>query len=132
MYLTLVRKIIYLLLWTLYVSLFLRVFKTLRLWSSSRNWILFPYWISVLHTPGLLREWESDFFRNQWAKMDWNGEFNSDDNYIYYCGQKSLRRNGVAIIVNKRVWNAVLGYCKNSKTTEWSLFISKANHSISQ
>ena len=38
------------------------------------------------------------------------GQFNSDDNYIYYCGQKSLRRNRVAIIVNKRVWNAVLGY----------------------
>ena len=37
------------------------------------------------------------------------GEFNSDDHYIYYCGQDSLRRNGVAIIVTKRVWNAVLG-----------------------
>ena len=37
------------------------------------------------------------------------GEFNSDDHYIYYCGQKSLRRNGVAIMVNKRVQNAVLG-----------------------
>ena len=37
------------------------------------------------------------------------GEFNSDDNYIYYCGQESLRRNGVAIMVNKRVRNAVLG-----------------------
>ena len=37
------------------------------------------------------------------------GEFNSDDNYIYYCGQESLRRNGVAIMVNKRVQNAVLG-----------------------
>ena len=36
-------------------------------------------------------------------------EFNSDDHYIYYCGQESLRRNGVAIMVNKRVWNAVLG-----------------------
>ena len=36
-------------------------------------------------------------------------EFNSDDHYIYYCGQESLRRNGVAIIVNKRVQNAVLG-----------------------
>ena len=34
---------------------------------------------------------------------------NSDDNYIYYCGEDSLRRNGVAIIVYKRVWNAVLG-----------------------
>ena len=37
------------------------------------------------------------------------GEFNSDDPYIYYCGQKSLRRNGVALIVNKRVRNAILG-----------------------
>ena len=37
------------------------------------------------------------------------GEFNSDDHYIYYCGQESLRRNGVAIKVNKRVHNAVLG-----------------------
>ena len=36
------------------------------------------------------------------------GEFNSDDHYIYYCGQESLRRNGIALIVNKRVWNAVL------------------------
>ena len=37
------------------------------------------------------------------------GEFNSDDHYIYYCGQESLRRNGVAIMVNKRIQNAVLG-----------------------
>ena len=37
------------------------------------------------------------------------GEFNSDDDYIYYCGQESLRRYGVAIMVNKRVWNALLG-----------------------
>ena len=37
------------------------------------------------------------------------GEFNSDDHYIYYCGQASLRRKGVAIMVNKRVRNAVLG-----------------------
>ena len=37
------------------------------------------------------------------------GEFNSDNHYIYYCGQESLRRNGVTIIVNKRVRNAVLG-----------------------
>ena len=42
----------------------------------------------------------------RWAGM---GEFNSDDHYIYYCGQESLRRNGVAIMVNKRVQNAVLG-----------------------
>ena len=37
------------------------------------------------------------------------GEFNSDDHYIYYCGQESLRRNGVAIMVNKRVQKAVVG-----------------------
>ena len=42
----------------------------------------------------------------RWTGM---GEFNSDDHYIYYCGQESLRRNGVAIIVNERVLNAVLG-----------------------
>ena len=38
------------------------------------------------------------------------GEFNSDYRYIYYCGQESLRRNGVVLIVNKRIQNAVLGY----------------------
>ena len=38
------------------------------------------------------------------------GEFNSDDHYIYHCGQEHLRRYGVAIMVNKRVQNAVLGY----------------------
>jgi len=44
------------------------------------------------------------------SKLKWTGmgEFNSDDHYIYYCGQESLRRNGVAIILNKRVQNAVL------------------------
>ena len=42
----------------------------------------------------------------KWTRMD---EFNSDDHYIYYRGQESLRRNGVIIIVNKRVQNAVLG-----------------------
>ena len=42
----------------------------------------------------------------RWTRM---GEFNSDDHFIYYCGQESLRRHGVAIVVNKRVQNAVLG-----------------------
>ena len=55
--------------------------------------------------------------KQRWTGM---GEFNSDDLYIYYCGQESLRRNGVAIMVNKRVQNAVLVYN------------IKANHSISQ
>ena len=45
------------------------------------------------------------------SELKWTGtgEFNSHDHYIYYCGQESLRRNGVAIMVNKRVRNAVLG-----------------------
>ena len=44
------------------------------------------------------------------------GEFNSDDHYIYDCGQESLRRNGVALIVNRGVWNAVLGFSlKNAR-----------------
>ena len=47
----------------------------------------------------------------QISELKWTGmgKFNSDDHYIYYCGQESLRRNGVAIIVNKKVQNAVLG-----------------------
>ena len=45
------------------------------------------------------------------------GEYNSDDYYIYYCEQESLRTNGVALTVNTRVWNAVLGYnLKNDRT----------------
>ena len=45
------------------------------------------------------------------SELKWTGmgEFNSDDHFIYYCGQESLRRNGVALIVSKRVQNAVLG-----------------------
>ena len=52
------------------------------------------------------------------SELKWTGmgEFNSDYHYIHYCGQESLRRNGVAIIVNRRVRNAVLGCL--SKTTE--------------
>ena len=66
------------------------------------------------------------------SELKWTGmsEFNSDDHYIYYCRQDSLRRSGVALIVNKRLQNAVLG-C-NLKTTEQFLLDSKANHSISQ
>ena len=51
----------------------------------------------------------------KWTRM---GEFNSDDHYIYYCGQESLRRNEVAMIVNKRVQNTVLGCnLKNNRMT---------------
>ena len=54
------------------------------------------------------------------SKLKWTGmgEFNSDDHYTYYCAQESLRRNGVAIMVNKRVRNAVLGCnLKNDRMT---------------
>ena len=66
------------------------------------------------------------------SKLKWTGmgEFNSDDHFIYYCGQESLRRNGVALIVNKRLWNAELGSISEMK--EWYQFVSKANHSTSQ
>ena len=65
------------------------------------------------------------------SKLKWTGvgEFNSDDYYIYYCGQESLRRNGVAIIVNKRVQNTVLG--DNLKNDKMISVHFKANHSIS-
>ena len=62
--------------------------------------------------------------------MDQNGEFNSYNHYIYYFVQESLRRNGVAIIVNKESEMQYLGAV--SKTTELSLFVSKVNYSISQ
>ena len=58
------------------------------------------------------------------------GEFNLDDHYIYYCGQESLRINGVAIMVNKRVRNAVLG-C-NLKTDRMISVCFQGKHSISQ
>ena len=64
------------------------------------------------------------------SKLKWTGmgEFNSDDHYTYYCGKESLRRNGVTIMVNKRVQNAVLGCSlKNSRM----ISVSKAYHSRS-
>ena len=66
------------------------------------------------------------------SELKWTGmgEFNSDDHYIYYCGQESLKRNEVSIIVNKRVQNTVLG-C-NLKNDRMISFVSKANHSVSQ
>ena len=50
-----------------------------------------------------------DFLGTSELKWMGMGEFNSDDHYVYYCGQESLRRNEVALIVNKRVQNAILG-----------------------
>ena len=56
------------------------------------------------------------------SELKWTGmgEFNSDDHYIYYCGQDSLRRNGVAITVNQRVRNAVLGRNLKNDRMIWS------------
>ena len=65
------------------------------------------------------------------SKLKWNGmgEFNSDEHYIYYCGQGSLRRNRVAIIVSKRVRNAVLG-CSLKNDRMFSVHF-QGNHLIS-
>ena len=71
-----------------------------------------------------------DILRISELKWTGMGEFNSGDHYIYYCGQGSLRRNVVVIVVNKRVQNAVIGY--NLKNDRRFLFVSKANNSISQ
>ena len=56
------------------------------------------------------------------SELKWTGmgEFNSDDHYIYYCGQESLKINGVALIVNKRVQNAALGFNLKNTNDLWS------------
>ena len=70
------------------------------------------------------------------SELKWTGmgEFNSEDHYIYYCGQESLRRNEVAIMVNKRVRNAVFRYnLKNDRIISVRFQGKpKANHSISR
>ena len=73
----------------------------------------------------------------KWMKM---GEFNSDDHYIYYCGQESHRRSGVALIINKRLQNTILGYnlnndrmilvnfqCKPHNITVFQVYASNTN-----
>ena len=67
------------------------------------------------------------------SELKWTGmgDFNSDNHYIYYCGQESLRGNGVAIIVKKKQ-SEMQNLDEVSKMTEWSMSIYKANHSISQ
>ena len=71
-----------------------------------------------------------DILANSELKWIGMGEFNLDDHFTYYCGQESLRRNGVAIIVNKRVQNAVLG-C-NLKNERIISVCFQGNHSISE
>ena len=74
---------------------------------------------------------EHQHFRNRWIKMDWNGWFNSDDHYIYYCRQESLRRNGVAIIINQKVQNTVLGCNLKNDRMISVRFQGKPNDSVS-
>ena len=85
-----------------------------KVWSCEEQYCIEAW------TVGFMNQGKLDVVKQEMARMNidilwfselkWMGmgEFNSDDHYIYYCGQESLR-NGVALIVNKRVWNAVLG-----------------------
>ena len=72
-------------------------------------------WESGILGPWIKVNWQemakvnTDILGISWTKTDRKGKFNSDDHYTYYCGQESLKRNGVAHIVNKRILNAVLG-----------------------
>ena len=69
------------------------------------------------------------------SKLKWTemGEFNSDDHYVYYCRQESLRRNGLAIMVNKRVRNAVLGCnLKNDRMISVCLHVKPYNITVIQ
>ena len=66
-----------------------------------------------------------DIFRISELKQTGSGKFNSDGHYIYYCGQVSIRRNGVALIVNKRVQNSVLGCSLKNDSMIWVHFQGK-------
>ena len=83
-------------------------------WKWSHSVVSDSSWPHGLYPTRLLSPWDFPgkstgvgcHFLLQWTGM---GEFNSHNHYIYYCGQESLRRNGVNLRVNKRVWNAVHG-----------------------
>ena len=84
------------------------------LWTFPERFVT-PFYFHIWGISGL-----------KWTRM---GTFNSDDYYIYYCGEESLRRNWVALIINKRAKNAALG-CNLRNDRMNAVF--KANHSISQ
>ena len=102
---------------------------------GSSSFSVIPFCLFILFM-GFSRQEYWSGFSLQWtmfcqkSPIKWTGmgNFNSDDHYIYYCGKESLRRNGVAIIVNKRVRNAVLG-CNLKKDRMISVHF-QANHSI--
>ena len=123
-------------------------------WSQSKSntqlwmWLVIEARSDVVKSkePGMLGSWIKENWKwsnSRWMasvninilgirELKWTemGEFNSDDRYIYYHGQESLRRNGVAIIVKKRVRNAVLwGSLKNNRMISLHF---QANHSVSQ
>ena len=75
-----------------------------EIWGGSER-LLSPFYLQVKQEMARVNVDILGISELKWTGM---GEFNSDDHYIYYCGQESLRRNGVAIMVNKRVRNAVL------------------------
>ena len=100
---------------------------------------------SITQEPGMLGSWIKVNWK--WSNRRWRvninileiselkwmeiGEFNSDDHYIYYCRQESLRKSGAALIVHtKESKTHYLGAI--SKMTDWSWFVSKTNHSASQ
>ena len=71
-------------------------------------------WVKFIHSVlvhWFWKGWCSLMLSSVWPLPTWMGlgKFNSDDHYIYYCEQKLHRRNGIALIVNKRIWNEVLG-----------------------
>ena len=116
--------------------------ERMKRWSQSKNNSQLWMWQvmevksdavknNIAYEPGLLGTWIKVNWKwsNVMARVNinilgiselkWTGmaEFNSDNHCIYYCWQESLRRNGVALIANKRVWNAVLGCnLKNNRT----------------
>ena len=106
-----------------------------KVWSSKEQYCIENWNVSFMNQGKL------EMVRQEMARVNINilginelkwigmGKFNSDDHYIYYCEQESLRRNGIALIINERVWNAILD-C-NLKNNRMTLFIFKANHSIS-
>ena len=115
---------------TLTMTLFFFFFISLTLGSALELWMWLVIEVrsdtvksNIDYEPGMSGPWiEANWkWSNEMARVNvdilgisqlkWTGmgEFNSDGHYIYYCKQESLRRNGVAIMVNKRLWNAVLG-----------------------
>ena len=94
-----------------YAILFFTASDFTSITSHIHNWTLFSLWLClfILYAKQEMIRVNIDILGIGELKLIGMSEFNSDDHYIYYCGKESLRRNGVALIVNKRIQNAVLG-----------------------